>query len=211
MSCLSSNPVFSSFASFDPAELTDLEKFFEENGYDLSDSPKDLIDEITNDLYDGYEIDLYLIKRFFEIYPHMIKEIEKRPNFLYAACETDNLELAKFLFSPEIGFNFDCVKKTILHSVCQTSNDSEMIEFLIERGADVNSKIRQDDGDNFFNFKNYEVGDIEITPLFVALMERNKESAKVLLKHGANIGDLNNLCGNEKAIKLLNKIVNKTE
>ena len=88
-------------------------------------------------------------------------------------------------------------KLTPLHIAVQ-GNDTKMVKFLISKGADVNAKyfVPRDydfeyEFDNMEKFHNIE--NLGLTPLCMAAAFNSVESAKILLKNGANVNGENNL------------------
>lgn len=98
---------------------------------------------------------------------------EHSESALHMACAQGNLEMIKLLLKNGADINkLDENLNTVLHHAATNPDNCEVIQFLIDRGVDVDAQ----------NNKN-------VTPLFGAMFYKSLENVKCLLENGANINN----------------------
>lgn len=111
---------------------------------------------------------------------HFIDDIDVDV-MLHKACTKGHVKMAEKLL--QLGANINHVKEedyysTPLHNACRgTSNDNqEMVQFLVERGAFVNG------------YEEVKLKGVQrLTPIEIALTQKNTGIAKILINYGADV------------------------
>ena len=93
---------------------------------------------------------------------------DKRGRWLHEAAWTNNLSRAKLLIRLGTDVNYSTGSGTALHGAAYQGN-TEMITFLLQNGAAVDQRAKFD-----------------ITPLWVARINKQSAAEQLLIAHGAN-------------------------
>ena len=110
-----------------------------------------------------------------------IKDKQFGYSVLHHAISKKYVEIAKVLI--DHGASVNSIEseslESILHTACWKDCDVELVELLVKKGANLESKNR------YFDFNGKPI--CGITPLFITVTKRNVLLTKLLLEHGADV------------------------
>ena len=152
---------------------------------DLAFSRMEFLCETKKILHDldtipNFVLDSLMYAKLFSIYGDNHSNYKKSHDYCSKLERTfvSNDEIAKFLI--EIGFNID-YQDFLCPLIAEISNNNyEMVEYLVEHGANVNIYVPPPLND-LYKTKNRD------TPLLIACDENNFEIVQFLVEHGANV------------------------
>lgn len=149
-------------------------------------------------------------RKYWQQYEYLLRtyevEYEDPPGLLWLSVENDELDLLIYAFSFGININRlarddnplsgllvapSVIEAPILYFIIEEC-DYDMIEYLVNHGADVNFRLFYEERRQL---------DI-LTPLFLAIFFQRLKVAKLLLDHGANPNETDSL-GNNYLCKVI--------
>lgn len=141
-----------------------------------SEDPRIIFESIMENAFKEDGINHEAIEMFFRTYPQYVNpDPDEHDNLFAPLCCTGDIELVKLLL--RVGFDFNLIRNNVLHLLCgcgETPARLKMLRHLIEMGANIDA---EDSDQN--------------VPLAIALYERNKEFATILMTEGADPKKLN--------------------